>query len=281
MSVQLFWVDRIDNTIVASLLAPLTAPSASQVATEINSLFQPDAIEAVVIELKKGTRQVSSNLITLLGAVKRLIRETRVKLKIAGADDEVIQFIRSKGLSTDIEFIASLEAIKRKQPPSARPKIDVSFVNPVISATLNVFNSMAKAEVKLGKPSLRRGVSQVYDVAVVLSLNVENFKGDVVIGMDLASYRSFLSQALEKPVNDNTDDLVAGADKFLNALYNESKRHLEESGHTIRSAAPALINAYQVSEYAIGFVIPMAFDGGALTMEIVGTPSRHSNNAAT
>ena len=159
---------------------------------------------------------------------------------------------------------------------SDAPRIDANFINPIMSAVIEVINSMASIELKRGTPSVKKtsGSSAASgDISGVIAMNSDRFIGSFAIclqeSLALKIYENMIGTALPS-INDDIKDAVS---ELTNVIFGTAKRDLNADGHTISPAIPSVISGkgHEIRHSATGvcFTVPFESPYGACIVECV------------
>ena len=157
--------------------------------------------------------------------------------------------------------------------------IDVSFINPLVGAVVEVLKTMATIELNRGQPFIRQSTdtgSTKSDVSGIIAMNSDRFLGSMAIcfekSLALKAYENMLGTAAPD-INDDVRDAVS---EMTNIIFGNAKRDLNVAGHTIAPAIPSVISgpAHQIRHSVGGhrFCVPFSSSFGSLVVECVISP---------
>jgi chemotaxis protein CheX len=124
---------------------------------------------------------------------------------------------------------------------SAKPKMDVRFVNPVLEATVYVIQTMTGFSVQVGKPMVKASGDPSGDISGIVGVVSSGFKGTISLSFKEAGFLVVLSKMLGadyKEIDDENKDAVA---ELLNIIFGRAKKTLNEQGMNIQPAIPTII----------------------------------------
>src|SRR5208283_1292274 len=101
--------------------------------------------------------------------------------------------------------------------------MNVEFVNPFLVSTINVIKTMAKTEVKPGKPFLKSDKSAKGDVTGIVGLRGEQAKGSLAITFTEPAILHIYSQMLGETVQQIDDSVVDCVGEITNMICGGSK----------------------------------------------------------
>ena len=156
------------------------------------------------------------------------------------------------------------------------PAIDVSFINPIVTAVAEVIKTMAQIELKRETPFIKQpgatsGIKG--DISGVIAMNSDRFVGSMAISFEeeliLKIYKNMLGSEL-KQINDDVKDCV---NEMTNIIFGNAKRDLNATGHTINAALPSVITGkgHEIRHAIQGLclVIPFSAPEGKVVVECV------------
>jgi chemotaxis protein CheX len=151
--------------------------------------------------------------------------------------------------------------------------IDANFINPFLSATLNVLKIQANIIAEPGK-LLRKnpGESLRGDVSGVVGITSNTFNGSVAISFPEATFLKVISGMLGEEVHELTPDIIDGAGEITNMIFGQAKIVLNDRGHGIQMALPQVVTGKDHSLMALSkgpaVVVPFTGPAGEFTVEI-------------
>lgn len=159
---------------------------------------------------------------------------------------------------------------------ASKALVDVNFINPFISALVDVILSMAEVSIKAGKPSMRKHTDPPTtrgDISGILSIQSDRFEGSIALTFQkqlaLKIYSSMLGEDKES-IDDDVKDCIM---EITNIFFGNAKRDLNKQGHSIEPSIPSVITGenHEVRPSVEGVVlsIPFGSDFGAVNFECV------------
>jgi len=158
--------------------------------------------------------------------------------------------------------------------------IDVRFVNPIMSAVIEVLSTMAQVNLDKGAPYIRKKAEPPKtrgDISGIVAVNSDQFNGSLALTftepLALKIYNNMVGEdktAIDEDVKDAIMELT-------NVIFGNAKRDLNKEGHSIRPAIPSLISGknHEVRHSTQGHCLCLPFSGdvGELHDEcMVSTP---------
>ena len=119
--------------------------------------------------------------------------------------------------------------------------MNVEFINPFISALVNVLKTMAQTELTPGKPKKKADDTARGDVSGLIGMVGEQVKGSLSITFDEALALEIMHRMLgEKPdsVNEEVTDMVG---EITNMICGGAKNELGDKGYEFGMATPVVV----------------------------------------
>lgn len=159
---------------------------------------------------------------------------------------------------------------------ASKALVDVNFINPFISALVEVILSMAEVSLKAGKPSMRKHTDPPTtrgDISGILSIQSDRFEGSIALTFQkqlaLKIYSSMLAEEKET-IDDDVKDCIM---EITNIFFGNAKRELNKQGHSIQPSIPSVITGenHEVRPSVEGVVlsVPFGSDYGLVNFECV------------
>jgi chemotaxis protein CheX len=147
--------------------------------------------------------------------------------------------------------------------------MDVSFINPFITATIDCFKTMLNIKTDPMAPQLKREPYPSYDISGVIGLSGEaqgsislSFPNDVAI--------KYVSKMLGAPVNEKSPDLIDAIGEFANIIAGNAKKDLSKYNLSI-SLPNVIIGKAHILVGQSGaptIVVPFSSALGVFAMEV-------------
>ena len=120
--------------------------------------------------------------------------------------------------------------------------MNVEFINPFLSAMLNVMTTMAKMELTPEKPRLKKGVVAMGDVSGLIGMMSDQAKGSLSITFEselaIATMKGMVGEGPDE-INEEITDLVG---EITNMVTGGAKRLLSEKGIEFDMATPMVVS---------------------------------------
>jgi chemotaxis protein CheX len=105
--------------------------------------------------------------------------------------------------------------------------MDVSYVNPFISATVNVFKTMINTEIMPGKPRLKSIPHPTYDISGIIGLS-GNAQGSIAISFPKILALKVVSKMLDSEIKVVGPELTDGIGELANIIAGNAKQGLAQ-----------------------------------------------------
>ena len=120
--------------------------------------------------------------------------------------------------------------------------MNVEFINPFLSAMLNVMSTMAQMELTPEKPKLKSGDVAKGDVSGLIGMVSDQAKGSLSItyegSLAIATMKKMVGEGPDE-INDEIIDLVG---EITNMVTGGAKRMLSEKGFEFDMATPMVVS---------------------------------------
>lgn len=159
--------------------------------------------------------------------------------------------------------------------------MNVAYINPFLSSTRSVFQTMMKVDLSLGSPALKRPddrLYKLYTLAAVIELSGA-VCGVVALLMSPTVAFSLGTALAKRPFTRVDDDLIDAVGEIANMIAGGAKTSLPDGGH-VRISTPRVIPAHAVQHPANVPVILLPFDSTAGRF-VIETSLMPASTAAT
>ena len=145
------------------------------------------------------------------------------------------------------------------------------FINPFLEATMSVLKTMATLEVTPGKPFIKKDSAANGDVSGIVGFTGEA-EGSLCLTFSRGCILHTISRMLgeeQKEINDDVKDAVG---ELTNMISGDSRRRLQEIGHTFQGSIPSVVSGpgHEVKHITRGPIlsIPFGTAGGNFVVEV-------------
>lgn len=150
--------------------------------------------------------------------------------------------------------------------------MDARYINPVLTALINVLTTMAQITPKVGKPATKQGNIAPGVITGIIDLDGKQAKGSVAISFSKGVALDLTNRMLRmelKEIDDQVKDLVG---EMANMVAGGAKRIMEEDGFDFNLTLPAVISGdnHEIIHKVDGptIVLPFKVDSGEFFVEI-------------
>ena len=149
--------------------------------------------------------------------------------------------------------------------------MDASLINPFISATLNVLETMAFVKCKAEKPYLKKDDVAKGDVTGVIGITGES-NGTIAVTFEEVTILKIVSNMFGEEMTELNNEVADAVGELTNMISGQARRELEENGKVFEAAIPSVVSGknHQITHYTDGpkIAIPFTTDGGTFTIEV-------------
>ena len=119
--------------------------------------------------------------------------------------------------------------------------MDVKLINPFISATINVLETMAFVGATSGKPYLKKDNVAVGDVSGILALKGVA-DGTICVSFEEQCILKIVSTMSGETIKKlNSDEIVDAVGKLTNMIAGKARQELKQDGKVFKEANPSVI----------------------------------------
>jgi chemotaxis protein CheX len=150
--------------------------------------------------------------------------------------------------------------------------LDVKIINPFISATLNVLETMAFVKSKAEKPYLKKDNVAKGDVSGIVGFTGET-NGTVFITFDEPCIVKVVSNMFGEQINEINDEIKDAVGELTNMISGQARKELEEIGKVFQGGIPSVVSGenHELKPMTKGpkIAIPFKTEFGSFTIEVV------------
>jgi len=209
---------------------------------------------------------------SLMILVRRLDTEKN-KLVIFGIRDYILQFLCDQGVSQALPVRDSLSTAILTFKSLQKVQLDVQFVNPFLTATMNVLKIQAFTNVKAGAIRCKaRDDKFLGDISGVIGMSSDGFSGSVAISFPSQTFLKIISRMLGEEFNAVNNDIIDGAAEITSMIFGQAKLELNQKGYGIKTTLPSVTSVAKDSAQSDiagpRIVVPFETDVGSFFVEI-------------
>lgn len=147
----------------------------------------------------------------------------------------------------------------------------VKYINPFLTATVNVIKTMAFLELIPGKPSLKKDALAKGDVSGIIGLTGDA-SGSLSVSFSLGLIKEIMKNMLGEEISEVTEDVRDAVGEMTNMICGDARRALQGDGLNLSAAIPTIVSGegHTISHAVAGpvIVIPFKAAGGSAVVEV-------------
>ncbi|MCI5065159.1 chemotaxis protein CheX [bacterium] len=152
------------------------------------------------------------------------------------------------------------------------------YINPFISSTVNVLQTMASTEVRGGKPSRKEGDLTRGELNGLIGMAGTQVSGNMTLSFEQQTILSIVSKMLMEEFTELNEDVEDAVGELTNMITGGVKKLLNENGHSFEMATPMIIKGKGVSikQFSESPVLSIEFecDSGKFWIEANLAPTK-------
>jgi len=145
------------------------------------------------------------------------------------------------------------------------------FINPFLEATVSVLKTMASLDPVPGKPFLKNGTSATSDVSGIVGITGET-EGSICITFCRQCILHVVGRMFGEEHQEIDEEVKDAVGELTNMISGDSRRRLQEIGHTFQGAIPTVISGkgHEIRHVTKGPIlsIPFSTQAGNFTVEV-------------
>lgn len=149
--------------------------------------------------------------------------------------------------------------------------MDVRFINPFLTGTINVLKTMASVDPKPGKPYLKKNSLATGDVSGIIGLT-GSVAGSMALSFSEEAILKIVSNMLGEEITEVNGDITDAVGEITNMVSGASRKELEAVGLTITAAIPTVISGKgHAIKHVLGgpsLIIPFETDNGPFVVDV-------------
>lgn len=139
-----------------------------------------------------------------------------------------------------------------------------AYINPFLSATINVLKTMASVDPIPGKPYMKSNSTSTGDISGVIGLTGST-QGSVVVSFTTACALKVISSMMMQEYTEINDEIKDAVGEITNMISGDARKHLAELGLKFEAGIPTVITGkgHEITSLCSGprLVIPFKCDG--------------------
>lgn len=149
--------------------------------------------------------------------------------------------------------------------------IDVNFINPFLSAVVEVLSIMANVKATPGKPYLKKGILAEGDVTGVIGIKSITLNGSLAVTFTRPCAVAVISAMLQEPVQD-VDALRDGVGELTSIISGNARKGLAQANVRFFATLPSVTYGRRHAiKHAVNrpvLAIPFTTEHGKVTVEV-------------
>ena len=149
--------------------------------------------------------------------------------------------------------------------------MNVEFINPFLSATINVIKTMAFTEVTPGKPYAKKDHTAAGDVSGIIGITGAT-EGSLSISFSEACICHIVSNMFGEKISSLNQEVEDAVGEITNMISGDARRVLAEKGIALQGAIPTVISGkdHTIKHMAKGpsVAIPFQTEAGQFLVEV-------------
>ncbi len=150
--------------------------------------------------------------------------------------------------------------------------MNVEFINPFISALLNVLSTMAQVDLKPGKPEKKKDEVARGDVSGLIGMVGPQMKGSFSITFEESLALEIMQRMLGEKHDAITPDVTDMVGEITNMVTGGAKLELGHKGYDFDMATPVVVSgkSHTITHKVSGpkLIMPFVSDAGKAYLEI-------------
>ena len=150
--------------------------------------------------------------------------------------------------------------------------MDVKYINPFLSGTVNVLKTMAFVNIQPGKPFLKKDHVACGDVSGIIGLTGQA-TGSLSVTFNFELIQLIMRNMLGEEVTEVTNDVRDAVGELTNMISGDARRMLQQEGLSLSAAIPTIVAGkdHTIKHVVNGPIIVIPFeseDGGRASVEV-------------
>lgn len=147
----------------------------------------------------------------------------------------------------------------------------VEFINPFLSATLEVLKTMAFTEATPGKAYLKKNHNASGEVSGIIGI-IGQASGSLSVTFSRACILHLVSSMLGEEITEVNEEIKDAVGELTNMIYGLARRTLRAMGYQFQASIPTVVSGpgHQVKHLSKGptIAIPFKTAAGSFTVEV-------------
>lgn len=263
---------KMEHIHLISIKSNIDVNSVYDLSENVSQAFQENPLISDIVIDFKGQFSIKQDSIRSLSSFALELRKKIKKLYLLNFQKDLKDMLVKMALDDLLIPIDSLNQIEHVVPKK-KPAIDVNFLNPFIEGTMKTLSVQCNMNCKPLSPKLKTpAFKHPIDIAGVIGVSSKGFMGSIAICFPKEIFLKIMSNMLGEEFSEIDEDLEDGAGELLNIIFGHAKKVLNQTGHSLDKAIPAIVrgsalNVRHITSHAC-FILPFETDFGSFYIEI-------------
>jgi len=243
------------------LVGELLPEKAKGLEAEVQNIVR-DPFVHVIVNCEHLT-EVTKPWLRVLLLISSSLNKVNKEIRFILVSQKIKDFFKDEGVNKAFKISSNLRDALAEFGLVTKKQLDTDFINPFLSATMDVLKIQANTASKPGKIYLKKDKDkQPGDLSGVIGIVSESFNGAVVIAFPEATFLKIISRMLGENYTELTQEIVDGASELTNMVVGQAKVVLNEKGYGIKTALPSVVTGkdHKVESLTQGPIVVVPFD---------------------
>jgi chemotaxis protein CheX len=149
--------------------------------------------------------------------------------------------------------------------------MNVEFINPFLTATIEVIKTMAFTDTKPGKPFVKKDKIAKGDVSGIIGITGPT-NGSMSLSFSKPCILKIVSSMLGEEIKEINEDIADAVGELTNMISGSARNKLGEKGFSFKISIPMIVtgNGHQIKHQcrAPVIAIPFTTDNGPFLVEV-------------
>ncbi|MGE4299513.1 MAG: chemotaxis protein CheX [Desulfovibrionaceae bacterium] len=150
-------------------------------------------------------------------------------------------------------------------------KYDVNFINPFLSAVVNVLTTMARVKITPGKPFINKDRTAVGDVTGLIGVT-GYAKGTMSVSLEERAILKIVNNMLYESYTEINDEIADAVGELTNMIAGQARGDLSKQGMSFQASTPSVVvgkgHSVDHAGSAPVLAIPFTTEDGDLVVEV-------------
>lgn len=239
MAEKKFQIDYYEGYTIVKLDTILDYYNCKKFSEEIESITE--RANHVLIDCEQ-IEALPKDWVRILVNLQQRLKKIDKELKLIHVSQAVMSLMHAEGIDKIFKVAKDAKSALKEFGLLLKRKLNMEFINPFITATLNVLRVQAGTEATHKETYLKKTNEQfVGDISGIIGIVSDTFTGSVIISFPETTFLRIISQMIGEDVQTLDKDVCDGAGEIINIIFGQAKISLNALGYGIRSAIPSVV----------------------------------------